>query len=163
MFKMLEHVIVFEQKLEEWRQDLPPKLTERPWSELARVSPSAGSHDPTITRFNAIIKLRSLNTRLLLHRPVLADLVKRSCALPASRIPLSSSEALFTNIGCQCLSVTEECATEILDILCRVEPTPVPWWIAAYYGEGPCICISSYKLTFYKRLLLLLSFSTAHL
>lgn len=133
--KIMEHIIALEQDLDAWRQTLNPQLRQRPWDDRVVLSSSTPPQDQIFGRFSAIMTLRFLNARILLHRPVLIDLVKRFPAPTQSPVSYDST-AFFVTLGLQSVEVSQDCGTEIIEIVSRMKPLPVPWWIAAYYGRS---------------------------
>lgn len=131
---ILEHILAIEQQLVDWHQRLIPELRETPWD---RVQQGTGINlrQSIFDRFSVIMMLRTLNTRLLLHRPVLVALFTRNpraADTPPSPFKL---EEFFTNLAYQSVSVSEKCAIDVVDILHKLKGQPLPWWVSTYYSE----------------------------
>jgi hypothetical protein len=141
---MIEQVLSLEQALALWRSNLFPQLQNRPWDALDPTSASPPSLDPVFDKLSVVIALRYLNTRILLHRPILSALVEQ-------RKPRGSAtgERYLTGLAEQSVTVCRDCALEVIQIVWRLSLSRSTnllgaWWFSAYYSKFPLhVCISS--------------------
>lgn len=127
---MLESVIRLESKLLQWRRDLPPQLRARPWDD----SLSESTQNIIFDRLSIILSLRYLNTRILLHRQVLARFLEQ-----INNGDRNSEEGLFLRqFGHGSLQVCLESASEIISIVHKMGKKPSllgAWWFSTYYSK----------------------------
>ena len=129
---MLERVIRVERLLMEWRRDLPPMLRLRPWDATFAES----EQNLIFDRLSIIIALRYLNTRVLLHRQVLA----RFLAQINNRNADLEEDIFLHQFGQSSLQVCVDSASEIISIIHKVGKRPYllgAWWFSTYYSERP--------------------------
>lgn len=73
---LLHHTFLLDQRLHEWWVQLEPQLQLQSWVQLEQSSP-AQSHFPHVfNKLSAIMRLRYLNTQILLYRPTLIRILR---------------------------------------------------------------------------------------
>jgi hypothetical protein len=132
---MIEQVLSLEQGLAMWRNNLFPQLQNRPWDALNPTSASPPSLDPVFDKLSVVIALRYLNTRILLHRPVLSALLEQRKAPNTS-----TGEHYLTGLAEQSVTVCRDCALEVIQIVWRISTSRSTnllgaWWFSAYYSK----------------------------
>jgi hypothetical protein len=127
---MLENVIKLESKLLQWRRDLPLQLKARPWD----ASFVETNHNVIFDRLSIILLLRYLNTRILLHRQVLARFLEQ-----INNGDRNSEEGLFLRqFGYGSFQACLESASEIIFIVHKMGKKPSllgAWWFSTYYSK----------------------------
>ncbi|KAL7793969.1 fungal-specific transcription factor domain-containing protein [Trichoderma afarasin] len=135
---MLESVIRLESKLLQWRRDLPLHLKARPWDD----SLSESNQNIIFDRLSIILSLRYLNTRILLHRQVLARFLEQ-----INNGDRNSEEGLFLRqFGHGSLHVCLESASEIISIVHKMGKKPSllgAWWFSTYYTFNAALAVFS--------------------
>jgi len=132
--KMLEMTVTLEQKLMTWRQNLIPQLQRRPWED---VDPD-NIGDPIFNRLSVIMTLRYLNTRILLHRPILSSFLRRKTRSLSDQPAPENNELFFLNLGDRSIQVCESSAMEMVNIIHKMSKPPSllgAWWFSAYYSQ----------------------------
>lgn len=135
---MLERTLVLEQKLAEWKINLPSQLRRRPWDTLDPDAVSVSSWDPVFDRLSVIVTLRYLNIRILLHRPVLSAFLLRRARLRSATSVCEDEDHFFQDLGERSVKACEQCAMDIVDIVHRTSRPPAllgAWWFSAYYSK----------------------------
>lgn len=135
---MLERTLALEQKLAEWKLNLPSQLRRRPWDTLDPDSVSISSWDPVFDRLSVIIMLRYLNVRILLHRPVLSAFLLRRARLRSATSASEDEDHFFHDLGERSIKACEQCAIDVVDIVHRTSRPPAllgAWWFSAYYSK----------------------------
>ena len=139
---MLERVFKLEQRLARWKRDLFPQLHQTPWEALEPESVSVSSFEPIFDKLSVITTLRYLNTRILLHRPILSSLLLQKVSRPRDN-------PFLLKIREQSIKTCEGCAMEVVDIVYKTSKSPFllgAWWFSAYYS-GSLSQSSSFPLT----------------
>ncbi|KAL7917029.1 fungal-specific transcription factor domain-containing protein [Trichoderma austrokoningii] len=133
---MLENVIKLESKLLQWRRDLPLQLKARPWD----ASFVETNQNIISDRLSIILSLRYLNTRVLLHRQVLARFLEH-----INNGHRNSEEGLFLRqFGQGSLQVCLESASEIISIVHKMGKKPShlgAWWFSTYYTFNAALVV----------------------
>jgi hypothetical protein len=139
---MLERTLVLEQKLADWRRNLVSPLQRRPWDLADTDSASLSNWDHVFDRLSVIITLRYLNTRILLHRPILSAFLLRRAHLWKGSAVLEDGNPFFHDLGQRSVQACEESAMEIVNIVQKTSKPPAllgAWWFSAYYSkQKPC-------------------------
>ncbi|KAL7908084.1 fungal-specific transcription factor domain-containing protein [Trichoderma velutinum] len=135
---MLESVIRLESKLLQWKRDLPLQLKARPWDD----SLSETNQNIIFDRLSIILSLRYLNTRILLHRQVLARFLEQ-----INNGNSNSEEGLFLRqFGHGSFQVCLESASEIISIVHKMGKKPSllgAWWFSTYYTFNAALAVFS--------------------
>ncbi|UKZ52537.1 hypothetical protein TrVGV298_006315 [Trichoderma virens] len=133
---MLESVIRLESKLLQWRRDLPLQLKARPWDSSFIDS----NQNIVFDRLSIILSLRYLNTRVLLHRQVLARFLEQ-----INNGDRNSEEGIFLRqFGHGSFQVCLESASEIISIVHKMGKKPSllgAWWFSTYYTFNAALAI----------------------
>ncbi|UKZ78344.1 hypothetical protein TrVFT333_006081 [Trichoderma virens FT-333] len=133
---MLESVIRLESKLLQWRRDLPLQLKARPWDSSFIDS----NQNIVFDRLSIILSLRYLNTRVLLHRQVLARFLEQ-----INNGDRNSEEGiLLRQFGHGSFQVCLESASEIISIVHKMGKKPSllgAWWFSTYYTFNAALAI----------------------
>ncbi|KAF7194431.1 ABC-transporter-regulating transcription factor [Pseudocercospora fuligena] len=104
--EMLEVIVNLESRLQLLQATLPTSLLARPWLEDQE-------HSNVIARLSVIFRLRFLNVRLLLHRPVLVHQLRSIGGQP----PALTTSSLFQDFAKQSTMVCHEAACEVVQIV----------------------------------------------
>jgi hypothetical protein len=135
---MLERTVGVEQKLATWKQELPAHLQRRPWDTLDPDSVSVSTWDPVFDRLSVVLTLRYLNTRIVLHRPILNVFLRQRARRNAGIEAASGEDAFFSDLGERSIQICQKAAMEIVDIVYKTSRPPAllgAWWFTAYYSE----------------------------
>ena len=136
---MLEKTLTLEQRMTEWRRNLPPQLQRRPWDTMDPDVPSISVWDPVFDRLSVIATLRYLNTRILLHRPVLSSFLLRRANFRSVNMAFEDEDEFFHDLGERSIAACEQSAMEVVDIVHRTSRPPAllgAWWFSAYYSKS---------------------------
>ena len=134
--ELLPTVVALEEKLSSWKRNLPTELRKRPWDASDPRVPDYPFDDSPFDRLSVIAKLRYLNVRILLHRPVLVMTLHRVSSVPFTE---DSPDQTFVN-GFEetSFNVCKESATEIVDIVFAASKSASllgSSWFSSYYSE----------------------------
>lgn len=135
-FNNASRIFTMEQKLTEWKRNLPDDLTLRTSKELL-----ANGYEATMQeKFRVILTLRYLNIRILLHRSFLVKFLQLLSPLVPQ--PEEQELLLLKQIGSSSMQICEHASKEIITIIGSVVVTTGPrknllgaWWFSLYYGE----------------------------
>ncbi|OAL27971.1 hypothetical protein AYO22_03186 [Fonsecaea multimorphosa] len=135
-----------EHKLEVWKQNLPPQLQQLPLEIKATGSDSPSpAFAPVFDRLSVILTLRYLNTRILLHRPILSACLRQRYPFGAHEGPSPEAHGdflhEFANVS---IDICERSAVEVIDIVCNASRQPGllgTWWFTAYYTYNAALVI----------------------
>ena len=138
---VVPQIVIIDQKLSDWRKSLPSNLLSRPWED--RISnESVGPQEHTVfSRLSVVTRLRYLNTRILLHRPVLDSVLRKIAASDDAYTDDAETDGestLSEFAGKSSLSISQSCAVEIIDITHRVSTSKAllgAWWFSVYYSK----------------------------
>ena len=136
---MLERTVVLEQKLATWRHNLFPLLQRKPWDTLDPNSVSGSTWDPVFDRLSVIIMLRYLNTRILLHRPILGAFLCQRARSEYYEEAGSREDSFFNDLGERSVRICQQSAMQIVEIVHKTSDPPAllgAWWFTAYYSES---------------------------
>ncbi|KAH0831548.1 hypothetical protein FOPE_00461 [Fonsecaea pedrosoi] len=137
---MLERTVVLEQKMAAWKHNLFPQLQRRPWDTLDPDTVSLSAWDPVFDRLSVIITLRYLNTRILLHRPILSAFLRQRARVKVSGEPVEPEDPFFNDLGERSVKICQQAALEIVEIVHKTSKPPAllgAWWFTAYYKIAP--------------------------
>lgn len=129
---LIECVVKYEQKLSNWQYELPHDLQSRPWKHDSGEAPVLWGNDQLSKRFSTILRLRFLNARLLLHRPILYVFLKGFMR------SVSYKSSFLARCANQSIAACNTIATEIITIVHELSRQPSllgAWWFSAYYSE----------------------------
>ncbi len=134
--EILPIVVVFEEKLESWKRNLPTELRKRPWDVLNPQVPESPFDASIFDRLSVIAKLRYLNVRILLHRPVLVRALQR---VLSERLTESVvGERFVSGFEESSLDLCRKSATEVVDIVFAASRSASllgSSWFSSYYSE----------------------------
>ncbi|CAG9988603.1 unnamed protein product [Clonostachys byssicola] len=135
---LLENTIRLEGQLLAWKRVLPDTLSRRPWD----VKSGDSGADAVFDKLSVILKLRYLNIRTLLHRPVLARYLEQL------RVhgPDQNEMLWMQRFGQSYLEACIESASEIITIAHNLSDTPSTlgaWWFSTYYTFNAALIIFS--------------------
>ncbi|CAG9936781.1 unnamed protein product [Clonostachys rosea f. rosea IK726] len=135
---LLENTIRLEGQLLAWKRGLPDTLSRRPWD----VNSGDSGADVVFDKLSVILKLRYLNIRTLLHRPVLARYMEQLRVHGPDQ-----NEMLWMQcFGQPYLEACIESASEIITIAHNLSDTPSTlgaWWFSTYYTFNAALIIFS--------------------
>ncbi|OAL37349.1 hypothetical protein AYO20_03198 [Fonsecaea nubica] len=143
---MLERTVVLEQKMAAWKHNLFPQLQRRPWDTLDPDTVSLSAWDPVFDRLSVIITLRYLNTRILLHRPILSAFLRQRARVKVSGEPVEQEDPFFNDLGERSVKICQQAALEIVEIVHKTSKPPAllgAWWFTAYYTFNAALVIFS--------------------
>lgn len=135
---MLERAVVLERELSAWKRSLFPQLQRRPWDTLDPETISMSAWDPVFDRLSVIINLRYLNTRILLHRPILSAFLRERARFSNGGETLEQDDPFFYDLGRRSVNICQQSASEIVDIVHKTSSPPAllgAWWFTAYYSK----------------------------
>ena len=135
---MLERTVVLEQKLAAWKHSLHSHLQRRPWDILDHDSVSRSTWDPVFDRLSVILTLRYLNTRIVLHRPILSAFLRQRGRSGSSYVSSSHEDPFFDDLGERSVRTCKQSAMDIIDIVYKTSKPPAllgAWWFTAYYSK----------------------------
>ena len=135
---MLERTVVLEQKLAAWKHDLLLQLQRRPWDSLDPDTVAMLAWDPVFDRLSVIIMLRYLNTRILLHRPILSAFLRQRARSRSSGDSVTREDSFFNDLGERSVRICQQSAMEIVEIVHKTSSPPAllgAWWFTAYYSK----------------------------
>ncbi|KAJ2897241.1 hypothetical protein MKZ38_004843 [Zalerion maritima] len=137
--EMLAQIFQLELQLNEWETSLPPALRLRSPSAL----PEGDIQDPIPERFRLVLTLRALNTRVLLHRPILTKVLAGFYAAGQVQ-PQRPFSQMLANYSQACI----ESAKSIVAIIHAVLTEPRlgknflgAWWYTLYYTFNASLVI----------------------
>ncbi|KAK6379813.1 hypothetical protein LTS17_005886 [Exophiala oligosperma] len=139
MLTLIERTLALEQRLSVWKRNLFPQLQRRPWDTFDSESISTSTWDPVFDRLSVIITLRYLNTRILLHRPVLSAFLRKRAHYRAATVQMDDEDPYFLDLAEKSLLICEQCAAEIVQIVYKTSKPPTllgAWWFSAYYSKS---------------------------
>lgn len=139
---LLERTVVLEQKLAAWKHRLIAQLQRRPWDTLDPDGVSVSNWDPVFDRLSVIITLRYLNTRIVLHRPILSAFLRQRGRSRGSAETVPSEDPFFNDLGERSVRICQQSAMEIVDIVYKTSRPPAllgAWWFTAYYSMSPSL------------------------
>ncbi|OCT54128.1 C6 transcription factor [Cladophialophora carrionii] len=142
---IVERTVVLEQKLAAWKHKLLPQLLRRPWDTLDPEGVSVSTWDPVFDRLSVILTLRYLNTRILLHRPILSAFLRQRSG-PRTAESLAREDPFFNDLGDRSVRICQQSAMEIVDIVYKTSKPPAllgAWWFTAYYTFNAALVIFS--------------------
>lgn len=136
--EMLAPLASLEIRLNSFNLDLPPALKLRPWESAETPSGT----DSVFSKLSVIMRLRTLNVRLLLNRPVLARMLERNSLLsgPAK----DSHESIFADFARASVRACAECAMEVIHITHTLRSRSSllgAFWFASYYTFNAALAI----------------------
>jgi hypothetical protein len=149
---MLERTLGLEQRLSAWKRNLFPQLQRRPWDTLDPDSVSASTWDPVFDRLSVIITLRYLNTRILLHRPVLSAFLRKRACYRSIGVESDEEDPYFQDLAGKSLKICGQSAMEIVQIVHKTSKPPTmlgAWWFSTYYSKSWCFCFCLFWFEFY--------------
>ena len=127
----LQRVLKLETDLLKWKRQLPKELPLQPCIS----TPIESEQAPIFERLNLIMTLRYLNTRVLLHRPVLTHFLRH---IYDQNVDLEGNDFLV-----QCsrysLQVCIDSAAEIISTTEKKGTRPYllgAWWFTLYYSQS---------------------------
>lgn len=138
MLTLIERTLALEQRLSAWKRNLFPQLQRRPWDTFDSETISTSTWDPIFDRLSVIITLRYLNTRILLHRPVLSAFLRKRACYRAATVQTEGEDPYFLDLAEKSLQICEQCAKEIVQIVYKTSKPPTllgAWWFSAYYSK----------------------------
>ncbi|KAJ9502334.1 hypothetical protein H2202_002399 [Exophiala xenobiotica] len=141
---MLERTLSLEQRLSAWKRNLFPQLQRRPWDTLDPDSVSASTWDPVFDRLSVIITLRYLNTRILLHRPVLSAFLRKRACYRSIGVESDEEDPYFQDLAGKSLKICGQSAMEIVQIVHKTSKPPTmlgAWWFSTYYTFNAALVI----------------------
>jgi hypothetical protein len=133
----VERTVVLEQKLTAWKHKLLPQLQRRPWDSLDPDGVSVSTWDPVFDRLSVILTLRYLNTRIVLHRPILSAFLRQR-SRPRTAESLAREDPFFNDLGDRSVRICQQSAMEIVEIVYKTSKPPAllgAWWFTAYYSK----------------------------
>ncbi|KIX01785.1 uncharacterized protein Z518_09512 [Rhinocladiella mackenziei CBS 650.93] len=143
---MLERTLILEQQLTAWKRSLFPQLQRRPWDTLDPEPMLSSTWDPVFDRLSVIITLRYLNTRILLHRPILSAFLRRRAYLRNGGDIFEEGDSFFHDVGKRSIQICQQSAVEVVDIVHKTSKPPAllgAWWFSAYYTFNAALAIFS--------------------
>jgi hypothetical protein len=142
---MLERTVVLEQKLAAWKHNLIGHLQRRPWDVQETDSVSVSTWDPVFDRLSVILALRYLNTRIVLHRPILSAFLRQRGGLKGAAVSSPHEDPFFNDLGERSVRICQQSAIEIVEIVHKTSKPPAllgAWWFTAYYSKCFAIIIT---------------------
>jgi hypothetical protein len=131
LHQMLTKVLEVDQNLINWRQQLPPGLSQVTASELSHLQ-AVG--ETQTYRFRTILTVRYLNVRTLLHRAVLSRLLES----PSRQ---AHQEDLIFNMSVSSMETCVDAALESIGIISHATHQqyllPI-WWYSVYFSRLSC-------------------------
>ena len=128
---LLERVFSNDSKLESWKKELPFALRVRTRQEIVQGL----VEQPDDFQLSAVLTLRYLNARTLLHRAVLAHLLD----IERHNTVSASESAFLTSIENTSLEISVFSAVEMIEIHYAMSTSNqqmlTTWWFSLYYGE----------------------------
>lgn len=126
--EMLQHILGLESRLQALQKELPHSLLMRPWSNE--------QEEYTINaRLSVVFRLRLLNVRILLHRPLLAE---RLYTISTSDVPMAPGRFL-DEFASSSVVACRQTAREIIEIVSALADRPYQLlgapWFSCYFGE----------------------------
>lgn len=128
--QLIPAIVTMEERLDAWEDALfpPLKLTGGEGPSFPPKSPVQSMFD----RLRVVTRLRFLNVRLLLHRPLLAHQLRLHLGAGSDFSRRQSFSDGISSLGVRtCL----ESANQTLDIIHRDPLILGAWWCAAYYSK----------------------------
>ncbi|KIW16954.1 hypothetical protein PV08_04145 [Exophiala spinifera] len=144
MLTLIERTLALEQRLSAWKRNLFPQLQRRPWDTFDSETISTSTWDPVFDRLSVVITLRYLNTRVLLHRPVLSAFLRKRACYKAATVQTDGEDPYFLGLAEKSLEICEKSATEIVQIVFKTSEPPTllgAWWFSAYYTFNAALVI----------------------
>ncbi len=141
---LLERTLSLEQRLSAWRRNLFPQLQRRPWDTLDPDSVWASAWDPVFDRLSVIITLRYLNTRILLHRPMLSAFLRKRACYRSLGVQSDEEDPYFQDLAEKSLKICAQSAMEIVQIVHKTSAPPTllgAWWFSTYYSKMCCLLL----------------------
>ena len=135
---MLERTVVLEQKLAMWKHNLLTQLQRRPWDTLDPNGVSVSTWDPVFDRLSVILMLRYLNTRIVLHRPILSAFLRQRGRSRLSSESIPRDDPFFNDLGERSVRICQQAAVEIVEIVHKTSKPPAllgAWWFTTYYSK----------------------------
>ncbi|KAJ3460702.1 hypothetical protein MRS44_011569 [Fusarium solani] len=134
LHQMLTKVLEVDQNLINWRQQLPPGLSQVTASELSHLQ-AVG--ETQTYRFRTILTVRYLNVRTLLHRAVLSRLLES----PSRQ---AHQEDLIFNMSVSSMETCVDAALESIGIISHATHQqyllPI-WWYSVYFTFTAALAI----------------------
>jgi hypothetical protein len=130
--ELFERIIPIERKLSAWKSQLPPDLQVRSRDEILQDA----KESPLFSRLCTVITLRYLNTRMLLHRPMISRFL-----LDHDRTKQGDLDEwnLLLKFGRSSLEVSMLAAVETIDLIHEVSEAQhrmlTTWWFTIYYSK----------------------------
>lgn len=137
---VITRIFEIEGSMLDWEQSVPSTLPTISGSQLAE---SLQEHVITAIaeqrlKLRTILTLRFMNTRLLLHRPVLLRMLKNM----SGSNNITSDNALLEQFGANSISASLLNATEIIELVRMATTSPLAagkdvlgaWWFTLYYS-----------------------------
>ncbi|KAJ9615634.1 hypothetical protein H2200_001709 [Cladophialophora chaetospira] len=143
---MMERTVVLEQKLAGWKHHLIGQLQRRPWDTHDQDGISVSTWDPVFDRLSVILTLRYLNTRIVLHRPILSAFLRQRARSRNLAEPIPRDDPFFNDLGERSVRICQQAAMEIVEIVHRTSKPPAllgAWWFTAYYTFNAALVIFS--------------------
>ena len=121
-----------EQSLIVWQSNLPPAL-----KDIDRTLSLNGEPTTTLLRQGLVLRLRFLQTRLLLHRATMVHILRSFNSTTQEDQALLSNAFIRTSAWAS-VDACVESAREMIYIVDRVDARPDllgAWWYTLYYGK----------------------------
>lgn len=133
---MITLIFQLEQELGDWQSSLPSSLMLRLPSHLEAEQTTA---DPILERFRLILTLRSLNVKLLLHRPSLTkSLGSYVIDANGSTTQETSVNQVQRSFNCTCVQMAEDVINIVHAVLTKQKlgrQLIGAWWFTLYYSK----------------------------
>jgi hypothetical protein len=132
---LAQNILEIDASLEQWKAALPNCLSYdshvHPTEQRYATSPYRGGPG----RLQVMLRLRYLNVKILVHRPVLRVYLLK---LPFGSSNSNTGKAYASMLGKPSLKVLARCAMELIDLVDRSSgPSKLlgAWWFALYYSK----------------------------
>lgn len=131
---LLQNTFRLDRQLHDWWTTLGQSLKLRPWLESS-LAVQAGL-PRAFDKLSVIMRLRYLNTQILLYRPTLALVLQRKTS---ARGPENSDDGLLSHqVRDRSVTACVEAASEVIEIVhkCYSDPSLLgAGWFSAYYSK----------------------------
>ena len=134
----MKDIFTYEEMLLEWQEGLPKALDPQSSAHQATAGTTGVQDEHTFTRMRLILRLRYLNVRIILHRPVISHMLRQNLGHAQRDSPArvdSFVQATWESSMNTCL-VT---AMEVIDVVHKASTNTTmlgSWWFALYYSES---------------------------
>lgn len=150
--ELITRIIQLEQDIDTWRATLPAPLSLRTSSSLSTLASTSSpkeQQDSGIEKLRIILTLRYLNTKLLLLRPILTNLLQTRFITTTSSLkappPSSSSTSMHHTYFTQS---TFHAALELISLIHTTTTSPTlgrhmlgAWWFTLYYAFNASLAV----------------------